>query len=82
MWAAPHHPSSTQGVQLLSDLQKQDDKTEVGGVFLMLHGDEPAGCCLRDKDTPVALRSFHTWPEASYGQRLGVVKGLDRDTGT
>lgn len=48
----------------------------------MLSGDEPAGCCLRDKDTPVALRSFHTWPEASYGQRLGVVKGLDRDTGT
>lgn len=51
--------------------------------FLMVHGDEPAGYCLQDKDTPVALRSFHTWPETSIqSQRLGVVKRLYRDTGS
>lgn len=35
----------------------------------MVRGDEPAGCCLWDKYMPVALRSFHTWPEASHGLR-------------
>lgn len=32
VWAASHHLSSTQGVQLLSDLQKQDHKTEVEAI--------------------------------------------------
>lgn len=82
VWAAPHHPAAPRECSFYPIYKSRIIKLKLEAT-LMVHGDEPAGCCLRDKDIPVALRSFHTWREASVqSQRLGVVKGLYRDAGT
>lgn len=81
----PLSPQKHPGVQPLPDLQKQACIADVRGIFLTVHGDEPAGCWhVQSKAAPATLRSFHTWLEASTqsSEWGNVVKGLRRDTCT